>query len=621
MTRRSICFAASALALVIAGIIPAQADPPAALEYVAVAANTGTSAGGHSALRAGDHVYHYQAGDDMILLLRRDPWDYFLRRYGMLDNRSMTLSRLDLSPDSSRTIIAYLDRLRVVQHKHVDRLAALKVEAAWFDDLDSKSPGTILLPAAGLFSASSREDPHAIKLRSSVSTTLGPDFLQQELNNISRQLADHALELSAPGNTPILVDQFPATPVIAAERLRNRLLLREALLSLSHARALDPNALVSPGPARLSPHERKQLLALAQNLQSAVLRLLQSPRPDRGAPILLATARFEAVNRSLIAGQWLLLDAIPRENVLIDAKKTQKHHELVSALAAQAGDAWMDQLAQARSLDTLSAAQYGRLEAAASRHTEPLNALREHREVWAAGPGQLVPVRRGPATSIGLHLDEALVHPARKESKRQLTRYDETLRDVYEYSLLRHNCTTEIAGAIQSAFPDDLAVANALGGVIPPGKGFAFIPINLSKKIEKHWTVADTHDIPSRRKQQVAELVAQDNATLVRLREANTLTASYPGSIHDDAFLFFADGKKILRPFQGTANLGYGALNAGLGALALPFDGGHHAWTGLRGAINSVPEIIGLSIRKGRYDIVPADATLSPSLSSENSAD
>ncbi len=95
---------------------------------------------------------------------------------------------------------------------------------------------------------------------------------------------------------------------------------------------------------------------------------------------------------------------------------------------------------------------------------------------------------------------------------------------------------------------------------------------------------------------------------LTRLREGNRLTSeAYPGSIEDHAFLFFSDGRIVLRPFQGVANIAYGLGHSGVGLVTLPFDKGRLAASGAKGMFWSIPELVGISIRKGQYDLLPED--------------
>lgn len=73
----------------------AQADDgPGAvtLDFLYVNANAGEAAGGHTALRLGDSIFHYQFFPDATFLLVREPWAEFRFLYNDLHNRTISLA-------------------------------------------------------------------------------------------------------------------------------------------------------------------------------------------------------------------------------------------------------------------------------------------------------------------------------------------------------------------------------------------------------------------------------------------------------------------------------------------------------------------------------------------------
>jgi hypothetical protein len=172
-------------------------------------------------------------------------------------------------------------------------------------------------------------------------------------------------------------------------------------------------------------------------------------------------------------------------------------------------------------------------------------------------------------------------------------RFRTEVAERYAYDLIRHNCATEI----------EAVLAGATGLDAGP---IAFIPAGLARGVAASDLTRETVDLPSHRRRRVAELARQEGRLRVALRESNTWTSTvYQGSITDDAFFFFADGTPWTRPLLGTANLVYGLGQATVGLATAPFDRGRRAWSGLRGAFYSLPEMAGFSIRKGRYDLLP----------------
>ena len=179
-------------------------------------------------------------------------------------------------------------------------------------------------------------------------------------------------------------------------------------------------------------------------------------------------------------------------------------------------------------------------------------------------------------------------------------------RSSHEYDLLTRNCATELARAILSAFPDPQQAALALGGELDPSGALHFVPAGLAHGVQRSWSVLETRQLPSWRRQLVAGFAERENPFWVKLRESNTFTSrAYDGSLRDAPFVFFTEGFLLARPLQGAVNLSYGLAHASLGALTLPVDRGRRLRAGLEGALYSVPELVGVNIRKGRYDLPP----------------
>ena len=64
------------------------------LDYLYVNANTGQSSGGHSAIRLGQLVYHFQYFPDKIFHIIREPWEEFRYVYGIQENRTILIRKI-----------------------------------------------------------------------------------------------------------------------------------------------------------------------------------------------------------------------------------------------------------------------------------------------------------------------------------------------------------------------------------------------------------------------------------------------------------------------------------------------------------------------------------------------
>jgi hypothetical protein len=75
-----------------------EAVAPAPLAFVHVESNVDGASGGHTALRVGGFVYHFQHGGDGLLELVRDDWTGFRYVYAGLENRTLHLAHVDAAP-------------------------------------------------------------------------------------------------------------------------------------------------------------------------------------------------------------------------------------------------------------------------------------------------------------------------------------------------------------------------------------------------------------------------------------------------------------------------------------------------------------------------------------------
>src|SRR5262249_2374428 len=86
------------LALLLLAVSAASgASPPRFVDYLYIEANEGGSSGGPAAIRFGDETYHFQHERPGIIRIRRDGFEQFRYAYGVLENRTMHVSRIAVS--------------------------------------------------------------------------------------------------------------------------------------------------------------------------------------------------------------------------------------------------------------------------------------------------------------------------------------------------------------------------------------------------------------------------------------------------------------------------------------------------------------------------------------------
>ncbi|MFK5922502.1 MAG: hypothetical protein QM496_10010 [Verrucomicrobiota bacterium] len=589
----------------------AAVDPPPTISLVSVTPNTGGSSGGHSALRIDDRIYHFQANSFSFLLLRRDSWEFFERNYRQLDNRSITLLPLQLAAKDARRIKARFGRVLAVQQKLISRWHSLRIEQQWFEHL-GESELSVSIPIIAYFDSQASEN--TLDLRTLSYSALGAAYLDRQLGDITTDLISKASVSSRCQTRPLTLDTFPKAYEIESERRLEQLTLREAFIILKQGRGISASQIICPDDTPLSQSERKQLKQLSDFYRQSIPRLLQSIRPDRGEALLLAIARYDVLKHSLRQNRLLLLNVFPTDEraiSLMTAKETRRHHELLSALTQQGLNSWQQlrhfHLATGHMLTEYT---YQKMEGTASRYAQARDAIDKGRPLQTCSPDLLLPLRKGKITPLRIpSLPANTLNQARQQAVKCYQNYLAYMNTLYGYSLLRHNCTTELSRTIQSAFPDANDVTRALGATIKHHQGLTLIPAVFSSKVQAQWNTSAPVILPSYRIEQSRSQTLQRTPLWEKLRESNRWTSTvYPGSIHDSAFLVFSDGVPILRPLQGSANLLYGLSHTGVGlATAVTGNGRRRVKYGLEGMFYSLPEIIGISIRKGRYDILPQD--------------
>lgn len=99
------------------------------LDYLYVNANTGQSSGGHSAIRLGQLVYHFQYFPDKIFHIIREPWEEFRYVYGIQENRTILIRKINLSKKNYTFLLERMNEIYLYQRKELDNLEKLQNDA------------------------------------------------------------------------------------------------------------------------------------------------------------------------------------------------------------------------------------------------------------------------------------------------------------------------------------------------------------------------------------------------------------------------------------------------------------------------------------------------------------
>lgn len=595
----------------------AQGRQPPRLEYLYMDANVGSSSGGHVALKLGDAIYHFQYFPDGLFRIVRDDWNHFRYLYNDLENRTIRSAGVEVTPAVYQQVRGRLNRLYLIQNAHLNVLAGLKTDVDLFESLQNGTD-SLDLRGAGLFDSDRREDRHAQSLRALVHRRQGRGFLDDAIRRIEHRLRTYAPD--PPDLTGVRVSRtrLPDLGRSVSQRYLELLLQREALTLLAQAGPLRADGIIDPiqcgGDAcggGLSNAERGSLRAYLDTLETAVLQLQDSVRPDKGFPMLLAMARYQVVQRSLESNRLLVLDPFSAQATTIPVATVQRKRALLQRLADRAQDDFVSTRRRVFARADLDEAAYNGLENSAARYYELRRGIARNRSIRVE-QGRLIPALAKPVAAFRSAVPSTALETRRAVAERNYHYYRHALESRYAFRLLSGNCATELMRAVNGAFSGDTERVTAIGGRLRPGEALTFIPFRLFDEVQNRFRVTDVSRFPAYRKRRLADLYRTGDPAAVYLREFNTLTSTLYRNVDEDgAFLLFTDDVFWPRPIYGALNLAYGLVNAGAGIVTAPFEGDKRIRQGARGALFSLPELFFFNIRKGSFEFVEDTEVLS----------
>lgn len=633
------------------------------LEFVYINANVGGSSGGHTALKLGERVFHYQMFPDGIFRLVRDYWPAFRQVYNDLENRTIYIAPVRVNRTTYLRIQDALVRHYFIQNRYLEYRLELDSERRLLNALLQAQP-TYQIPGAGFFAFPVDHSANAPSVELRLINTIRTENSEPQslhsvraLTEIGSDVRDlqHRIRAGHPdltqrqialGNAlqspPVTAVEFPYNhiqrtaedaapaypyfPVRALTEYRENLAWWAALDIILNERVLRsdalmavPDAAVAPGAGQieLSATERRALGEYARILEQEITHLLHSNRPDGGYTVLILMARLQAIQYSLRQNRLYVLDPFPDAHLYVPADIIRQHPEAVRELTYTAGQIFAGVRTHVFSRSPFSERDYAALERTGGQYTELIRAYRN-------GGRVRVLARRTPPTraaTMRLPRSDAATAAQIRQSLSRLQeftyQYSDYLRHRFDYNLIQKNCATEMSRRIQTAIRSATAQARSSqtqadialpGEPIAPGERFSFIPAAWIDLVESRYQVEQVIVLPSYRHRQLEGARASGN-NLVDVREGNTLTTRlYTARPGDSTFLIFTENLFWSRPLAGLINLSYAGLHTVPGVFMAPFDAGETLEAAGTGMFYSLPEILFFNIRKGSYEYVPNDA-------------
>lgn len=586
----------------------------AQIEYLYINANEGTASGGHTALKFGDEVFHFQHVPPGLLRIKRDDFAQFRLQYGERENRSIRLHRVEVADDTQALLRERFNRILLVEEEQYGRREGLEQDGLLLKallrqagaDCGGDCPQWLELKGLGLFLAEGRQlqppavpDGTLVRLAWRLQARYGEGFLRAQADGLLRRLKSVRPEDYDARSIPLAAGQFQPVRRSFAEQYLGYLSAWAAIKVLAWGLPVRQGLLAQPEGAefRLDSAARQGLAGYRARLEEQLLELARPERTDWGFPLLSGMARLLALDVSIATGRLAFLnpptdqdeaDAPEESGFQAYARHRDRFAQAKAALAAGTVDEW----------------SYARLEQSARLLLEAGTALREARPPRWPTLASLPAAKLAPTP---LDLPPAQLLASLRQLDAYRSAYEAKLTGLYAYDLLGRNCVSEIFrvldGAMRSLAPAgaEAEAVRRLGGPIPD-PGTVFIPFLAFDAVGRQWRVVASEELPSHRLRRLREAQSGQGPLWVGLRESNVFSSEiYRWHGNDAAFVFFTDDTVWGRPLAGAFNLAAGMAQAGFGLFKLPWDGGENLWLGLKGSLVSLPELAFFNIRKGSF--------------------
>ncbi|MBW2293770.1 MAG: hypothetical protein JRG94_15870 [Deltaproteobacteria bacterium] len=601
----------------------------ASFDYLYIESNEGGSSGGHTAIRFGRDVYHFQS-ENGLLVLRRDLADEFLYSYALLGNRTIHSTRVAVSKEAFSSLVNRFRRRHRSQEAQIGVGDALRRDQMLLELLrdHEKDPAhpleSLKLPVPGLGyferldsaeeiaqGAHQSRSAALLSLRDVIVRAKGPNFV----SNRRRALMNEMRVLSVVDPTdwtvepPTSVYEHPPFARSYSSRWLDLAAGLAALEILDEGRPLAPATHRAPTEAyfALAPQEIRALQRYAAQLAGQLVELLDSRRADWGQTLLIGMARLSALTRSVETGHLVFLDTFPDTSRTLDGTEINRSREIGSMMLLEnqrqldASRVYFRESAGAGEL------AWGRVEERSNRYFEILRALRDEAPMRVAR-GHLVPSHEAPyPVPFSPGRSDARRSEDLAQARHRERAYSRELNRLHRYGLIDQNCATALFETINDSFGGSVQISRQqLGGHVRSRRSLAFIPFVSSRQVGERYTLVARETIPSYRQLRLQAMRDHESTVRVAFRESNTFTSTtYQRSSADSFFVFFTDETPLLRPLFGVVNLTAALGQSLLGVVTAPVDGGHNLIRGLRGAFVSLPELAFANIRKGSNDWIP----------------
>ncbi len=588
-------------------LFPTFAKEPRVIEYLYIDSNTGQSSGGHTAIKVGSLVYHFQHYPDKIFRIVRESWNEFRFIYGVIDNRTIRSSKIEVSDHTYNLVRDNLNKIYLIQNKHLTNYSNFFNDRVLLEAFKDKE-NLIKLRGAGYFSEYKKNNPDLAILSKLIEEKHGQGFVNRKIDEARKKIRYFKIFINPLKNRTEnpRKDEFPFSDETFSENHINTIHFNEAFHILKEGNDLKPQSyFMSEEPKTLSDTQREKFISYSKEIESQITDLVNSHRKGAGYSLLVAIARYMVVKKSIQESKLYFLDCFGSRHVLVSRKAIQ---DSVSAFPLQKESFafYKIMLEKIFQKDNFDEFDYGLLEDSANRHAEMNKGIYGFEPIRTTYERLLPYKEKEIQFEMPAGYSENEIEVLLQLAKEKEELYLRKLQKIYDYNLFSRNCVTEIFDTLNSFFEHGKIESKfRLGGYIDGKDSFVFVPFYSSHAVNRKYKIHKIEDFYSYRRSKLKEMKITENNIKVFLRESNIFTSSFYKRNPDDSFFIFVTDDNILpRPIFGLVNFAAGVAETLYGIIMLPFDKGDHFLKGVQGMFFSLPEIFFFNIRKGTFTYI-----------------
>lgn len=596
------------LAVTTQSIFPqAREANPSYFEFIYIDANSGQSSGGHTAVKFGDWVYHFQYYPDEIFHVVRESWFDFRLSYNILENRTLVITKIfpeGISPEFFET---GFNKLYLIQEKHLNNEKNLYTDYKLLEFITQKDKN---YGAEGIgYLSRKKGSPLLTDLREKTTEMYGKDFFTEKENEIFQKIQNIAWKPNSIPKSRFHHSIYPLG-LDSLSRQYNSELQNLAILEIIRDRKhLNPLFLVelpkNHPDFSMTERERKSLVQLKENLETRILEQLNDTNPNHSYIRLLELLTYMVLSESISRNEFLFLDTFTNHRMKVNWVEDRELGE-VSKESELIFQKFRTMVFSGR----INLERFINLQDSANRFMEIAKSKEGFRPIRYSH-SKTLPKKKGmPESYPTLNIDTLTANRFLAITLRNHKEYISNIKDLYPYHLITQNCTSEIFFSFEKFFDrDHKRIENVLGKNINPLKSLAFIPFYADYDIRKNYHKTETYEYLSFRRQKLKDLKGNKTDILLDWKESFVPTSSlYKTNTQDHTFMFFTDDTILMRPIFGIGNFFTGLSVFLWGIPMTPVDRGDRVLDGTKGMFFSLPELVFFNINKGSFTgLKPSD--------------